>query len=348
VVENRVFQTRYDALHRPTEQRLRINGDAWHLNERFVYGESISDPGDAQARNLLGQVFQHYSPGGLVSNLRFDFKGNLLHTQRQLTSEYRAPVLDWSEGTPAAHLSAEIFTKLTEYDALNRMGRLYHWHRELDHVAIYEPRYNQRGLLEGEDLIVGAGRTGTGYEGGSRTTAITGISYDAKGQFELIRRGNGTTTRYFYDPLTFRLTQLRTTRPEYDPAFPEYRSNLRDAQVLQQLFYTYDPVGNITEIRDDAYEPVFFNNQRVEPRSQYRYDALYRLIAASGRENYAADRAPAQFEAPPFAGRFPTRRCAIIPRAIPTMQRAISWRCGTAPSLAAGLAPTPTLLKTTA
>ena len=54
------------------------------------------------------------------------------------------------------------------------------------------------------------------------------------------------------------------------------------------MTYSYDPVGNISEIRDDAYETVFFDQQEVEPRSLYRYDSLYRLIRASGRENVNA------------------------------------------------------------
>ena len=53
---------------------------------------------------------------------------------------------------------------------------------------------------------------------------------------------------------------------------------------MQQLLYTYDPVGNITEIEDQAYKPVYFANGIAEPKSQYEYDALYRLISATGRE----------------------------------------------------------------
>ena len=38
-------------------------------------------------------------------------------------------------------------------------------------------------------------------------------------------------------------------------------------QVVQDLSYYYDPVGNITRIRDDAdtQNVIYFNNQRVEP-----------------------------------------------------------------------------------
>ena len=54
---------------------------------------------------------------------------------------------------------------------------------------------------------------------------------------------------------------------------------------LQNLHYTYDPAGNITHIQDDAQQTIYFENKRVEPSNDYTYDALYRLIQASGREH---------------------------------------------------------------
>ena len=41
---------------------------------------------------------------------------------------------------------------------------------------------------------------------------MTNIDYNAKGQRMLIDYGNGAQTAYEYDPLTFRLTHLQTTR----------------------------------------------------------------------------------------------------------------------------------------
>ena len=282
VLEERQFQTVYDALQRPLEQRLSINGEVGQTIERFIYGEGQASDRD---RNLKGQPYQHYDPSGLMTNVSYDFKGNLLEVQRLLARDYEAAMIDWRGDNLTDGLETETFSRLTEYDALNRLARLYNWHSHPDQVTVYEPRYNQRGVLQGEDLIVGAQQRDDGYTGGTRTTAIIDITYDAKGQRESIHYGNNTITRYDYDPLTFRLQQLRTTRPSYNPAFPRHRSNLRDDKILQQLSYTYDPVGNITEIYDEAYEPVFFSNQRVEPRSRYQYDALYRLVEVRGREN---------------------------------------------------------------
>ena len=44
-------------------------------------------------------------------------------------------------------------------------------------------------------------------------------------------------------------------------------------------------MGNITHIRDDAQQTIYFRNKRVEPSADYTYDALYRLIEATGREH---------------------------------------------------------------
>ena len=44
-------------------------------------------------------------------------------------------------------------------------------------------------------------------------------------------------------------------------------------------------MGNITHIRDDAQQTIYFNGQVVEPHCDYVYDALYRLIEAKGREH---------------------------------------------------------------
>ena len=81
--------------------------------------------------------------------------------------------------------------------------------------------------------------------------AVTNIDYDAKGQRTRIdhnEAGHPVITEYSYDEETFRLIRLVTTRPT-DP--------LPDKRTLQDLSYTYDPVGNITAIRDAAQQTCF-------------------------------------------------------------------------------------------
>jgi YD repeat-containing protein len=99
-----------------------------------------------------------------------------------------------------------------------------------------------------------------------------GMAYNPKGQRERIKYGNGATTKYTYDEKTFRLTRLWSFRNG-------------GSESLQDLNYTYDPVGNITEITDNAQQETFFNGQYISPSQMFEYDALYRLTKATGREH---------------------------------------------------------------
>lgn len=262
--ENRIYRTEYDELRRPLKNELQINGGDWQAIERFVYGESQTD---AQARNLRGQVYQHYDPSGVITTQQLDFKGNLLEATRQLTRTIKAEVINWPETTVAGTstaithlLETEIFTQRTQYDALNRMLRQENWHLPGRAPASYIPQYNPRGVLKSEELIVN----------GVTTQAINNIVYDEKGQRQQLVLGNGTVTDYVYDTQTYRLLHLSTKK---------------DGKQFQDLFYSYDAVGNITEIRDEAQQTIYFKNSVVKPECHYIYDALYRLVEAKGREH---------------------------------------------------------------
>jgi RHS repeat-associated protein len=104
---------------------------------------------------------------------------------------------------------------------------------------------------------------------------VNHIDYSAEGKRNLIKYGNKTQTSYSYEDTTHRLLAIKTTRP----AAPE--SN----PVIQDVEYFYDPAGNITRTRDRSIPTVFSKNQQIEPVFDYTYDALYRLIKATGRQH---------------------------------------------------------------
>lgn len=315
--EDRFYSTDYDKLHRPTAQWLEINTGPRVMVERYEYQDAVTN----DVNNLNGQLIRHYDPSGRIETIRRDFKGNVREIRRTLTRDATVSVVNWDVADSTALnglLEQETYVQLTEHDALNRMTRLYNWHRDItfnsdgtqrntpgstNRVAVYVPEYNERGALKGEWLHVRASKA-TDANGVVTFTpdvarsnqAIKRITYNAKGQKVYLELGNRTLTQYDYDEKTFRLKQLRTTRPVDASAFPQRHSNLQDVGIIQQLHYTYDPVGNITEIYDEAYKPVFFANVMVEPRSRYEYDALYRLISATGRENSISADAPGPFE----------------------------------------------------
>ena len=66
------------------------------------------------------------------------------------------------------------------------------------------PRYNEANLLERIEAKLRGGDT--------ITTFIDNLDYNEKGQRTLIAYGNGARTEYTYDPETFRLVHLITTR----------------------------------------------------------------------------------------------------------------------------------------
>jgi len=169
-------------------------------------------------------------------------------------------VPDWA----AFVAMGESFTTATSYDALGRVVQIDTPHNTNVPASQVLPIYNEANLLNQVDVKLRGSTTAT--------TFVSNIDYDAKGQRQRIQYGNGSTTRYDHDPLTYRLTRLLTTRNS-------------GADTLQDLDYTYDPSGNVMQITDAAQQTVFFNNAVVNPTALYEYDALYRLTKATGREH---------------------------------------------------------------
>ncbi|WP_437764849.1 RHS repeat-associated core domain-containing protein [Sorangium sp. So ce281] len=266
------YRWSYDVLRRITLEHVQPLSASERLARRYVYGEAHPQ---ATALNLRRQAHQVYDGAGVVTSQAYDFKGNLLQASRRLRSDVHGDA-DWSvlsaltdvaaiAAAAEPLLEAESFGTQTAYDALNRPTSLTAPDGlTASDASEIKPTYNEASLLERIQVRV---RGAAAW-----TTFVDNIDYDAKGQRERIDYGNGTSTVYTYDPLTFRLTRLRTTRSS-------------DGAVLQNLTYTYDPVGNIVEINDSAQQTVFFNNAVVSPNAQYIYDAVYRLIEATGREH---------------------------------------------------------------
>jgi RHS repeat-associated protein len=99
---------------------------------------------------------------------------------------------------------------------------------------------------------------------------VSAITYNAHGQVEREVAGNGVITTLEYAAEDGRLQRLLSRLGQNEP--------------LQDLRYSYDPVGNVLSIEDAALPIRYFANQRIEPVSRYCYDTLNRLIEATGWE----------------------------------------------------------------
>lgn len=261
------FQYSYDLLRRPTNSKVLGGDGAVRLDNifaRIIYGESLllndrSNEAELQDRNILGQPIQTYDTGGLVDTPDYDFKGKPLLTKRWLFRKYKETA-NWTDANLAADLEAgDPFTFVTETDALGRNTR-----QITPNGRVITFSYNEAGLLNGQSV--------TDPGAAVQTVYINNIDYNEKGRRERIEYGNGVVTEFTYDIKTFRLNRLESKRRNGDP--------------LQDWRYTYDAFGNITHIAEDKIIPiVFFDNQEVAGISEYTYDALYRLVEATGREH---------------------------------------------------------------
>ncbi|WP_373509393.1 toxin TcdB middle/C-terminal domain-containing protein, partial [Thiocapsa sp.] len=282
--------------------------------DKIEYGESLAN---AEALNLRTRIYRHFDSSGVATNARLDasgtpteacdFKGNLLRSTRRLATRYRE-IPDWSP--PAQpQLDAELFEGSTRYDALNRPVQSTAPHSSLtraqhpNKINVLQPVFNEANLLERVDVWLERAAEPDALLDPSSVVpspvGVANIDYDAKGQRLCIDYKNGATTRYSYDAETFRLIHLRTVRGKQDAPDCEPVLNPRTCEdppalcrrlatsacVVQDLHYAYDPAGNITHIQDDAQQIIYFKNRLVEPSNDYTYDALYRLIQASGREH---------------------------------------------------------------
>ncbi|MEV4140817.1 SpvB/TcaC N-terminal domain-containing protein [Dactylosporangium sp. NPDC049742] len=259
------LRTTYDALRRPVEVHLLTGTEPERVIGRTVHGEMLPD---AEDRNLRGAVHAVYDGAGRSTTERRDFKGNPLTATRRFTAGYRE-VPDWSADPP---LETETYTTHTRYDALNRTVQQAGPYGG-DRTDVVRPSYDISGRLTRLDVWtrrpVPAGLLDPG---GADLHAITELDHDATGRRTRVVHGNGTVTTYTYDPDTGRLRRLLTRRA---------------AEVLQDLRHTFDPVGNITAVRDAAQQTAFFAGQVVQPGADYTYDGLYRLVEAGGREQLA-------------------------------------------------------------
>jgi RHS repeat-associated protein len=280
------FWTKYDELRRPVCQFVTgtdvDNSDPRILNKDVLfakteYGENQTNDVDL---NLRTRVFRHSDSAGFVTNMAhnpvtdkdeaYDFKGNLLRSTRDLAHDYRE-IVNWSNAVK----TDETFTSSTTFDALNRPIQMIAPHGTGGKLNVIQLVYNEANLLEREDVWLEQtaeppGLLDPGAANQHLKHPVMNIDYNAKGQRVLIEYGNGVVTNYIYDPFTFRLEHLKT---------------LRGTDSLQDILYTYDPGGNITAIRDDAQTIIYYDGEKVNPVSEYRYDAIYRLIEASGREH---------------------------------------------------------------
>jgi RHS repeat-associated protein len=265
VVEQRdakgaVALSEYDALNRRIAVRAR-DGDGQtiglrelHLHDRLP----VTTQGQAQQNNSLGRSVQTYDGAGRLDFDAYDFKGNLVQKTRLVVKDSVDETVwpDTTKERDSLLKNARHFVIRSTYDALNRVVELVH-----PDGTLLRQFYNSGNLLEqievGDQLYVSS------------------IDYNEKGQRSSILYGNGVSTSYTYDALTFRLSGLLTRKP--------------NGASIQDLAYTYDLVGNVLRVSDRSETRMENGQPYIANPREYTYDPLYRLVSSTGNERKNID-----------------------------------------------------------
>ncbi|SEQ39976.1 Protein of unknown function [Pseudomonas sp. NFACC02] len=243
----------HDALLRPVVVVEQLEGQAARAVERFTYGDTSTE---SAAHNQCGQLLRRDDPAGSSAFLAFGLTGACLRQQRRFLLELDQP--DW----PVAMSERDAWLETDNYVSSSVVGPLddviessdAQGHRQLRH-------YGRDGQLKQMSVKLANAE--------STLTLVSDIRYNALGAVEQETAGNGVISTAVYDAADGRLLRLRAQSPE---------------RTFQDLNYAYDPVGNVVSIEDAAQSTGHFSQQRTDPVNRYRYDSLYQLIEATGRE----------------------------------------------------------------
>ncbi|WP_067703062.1 RHS repeat-associated core domain-containing protein [Erwinia sp. ErVv1] len=238
-------------------------GQAVRITDRFIWSGHSKEE---KAFNLTGQCVSHYDTAGLIQINSIGLSGGSLSVTRRLLKEMNNEeiVANWEGDAISAwddRLDDRSYSTLTRADATGSTLIATDASGNQQRVV-----YDIAGLLSGSWLTI---------RNEPEQVIVKSLTWSAAGQKLREEHGNGVVTLYRYEPETQRLTGIKTERPA---------GHHSGRKVLQDLRYQYDPVGNVLSIRNDAEETRFWRNQKVVPENTCRYDSLYQLVSATGRE----------------------------------------------------------------
>ncbi|WP_375232461.1 RHS repeat domain-containing protein, partial [Pseudomonas syringae] len=240
-------QLEYDLL-----LRLRNIIEQNRCAERFTYGQK-----DAAGHNQCNQLVRHDDTAGSRLLQDYCLHGSLLSETRHFM--LAAEAADWPSAEPDRNELVEP-AGLQTCRVFNAQGEVL---KQTDASGNSQlSTHNLAGQLHSTDLILN--------DSMHARTLVSAIRHNAFNQVEQETAGNGVVSLYAYDQQDGRLIGLSAISA--------------DGMLLQKLNYSYDPVGNILLVNDASQPDRYCNNQLIEPISHYRYDTLYQLIEATGRE----------------------------------------------------------------
>jgi insecticidal toxin complex protein TccC len=249
----------YDLLRRTIAITENTGMQFSSVTERMTYADANIE---FTPHNQCGRLIRHDDPAGCLRKNEYGLSGSPLNVSRRFMNNL-LPV-DWPSALAERDKKLELETATTQWQ-FNAAGDL---------LVQADARGNQQ--IRGYDVAGQLEQVKLKYKD-SPGKKLLDISYNAHGQIEREIMGNGVETLWRYEPDNNRLLQLSSRLPN---------------RALQNLLYAYDSIGNITCIRDLTQDIRYFRNRRIEPASIFKYDPLYQLTEATGRESIPAMQGP--------------------------------------------------------
>lgn len=255
-------QTEHDALQRPVAITEQMANESPLVVERFIYGAANDE---LALNNQCGRLVRHDDPAGCQHLDQYGLSGASLVEIRQFLKSLNTP--DWPLELQLRNALLEDGAGFASTYAYTPSGEL---HNQTDAGG------NQRKFTH---TVAGQLKeVRLQLESQQPRVLISDIRYNASGQTERETAGNGVVTTVWYGADDGRPIQLLSAVPANPP--------------LQDLHYGYDPVGNVLRLEDQAQRVRHFKNQRIDPVNHYRYDTLYQLVEARGRQVVAPSYGP--------------------------------------------------------
>ena len=154
-----------------------------------------------------------------------------------------------------------VYVTKYQFDTFNRLQVLTY--PDNDTVVTYN--YNSGGLVNRV----------SGTDSNASDVYVPRVNYDKFGQRLLVDFGNGARTSYAYDAKTRRIASVKASLP--------------NGYTFHNLAFSYDKVGNLTQLKNNAIRPGDFpgpglGNAIGGPWTKdYAYDQLYRLTTSAGQ-----------------------------------------------------------------
>ncbi len=230
-----------------------------HCYEKILYGEFFPQ---SIAKNLRGKPYAHYDQSGISYFETLDIQGNcIFEVQKRLLikpdSEYLFEPIDWSNEKSNFN-NIEKFSIERRFNFCNKIIE-----EKAPDQSILRYNYDSQNQLRVFDLLPA--------EKPVSLPLVNNIRYDASGQKEFVFYGNGMETQFTYEKSTKYLQRIETRH---------------DTKSLQDITYSYDPVGNIIQLNDQTYAALFSSSsssQKPLPPQKYTYDSLSRIKESTGK-----------------------------------------------------------------